>query len=81
LPLGVLYLAAVLAKNGYNIEFIDYQLFSHAKLFDAELFVDAMGQIASIVGFSCMSNLMPFTILCAKSLKKLSHIPKIIKRS
>lgn len=70
IPLGLLYIASFLEKEGYNVEFIDYQLFSHARRFDAQLFIDAVGKPAPLVGFSCMSNLLPFCVLCARVLKK-----------
>jgi anaerobic magnesium-protoporphyrin IX monomethyl ester cyclase len=78
LPLGILYLASFLKKNGYCAELIDYQTFSHAKDFDAELFIETVGKTASIVGLSTMSNLLPFTIQCAKLLKSRQSECKII---
>jgi anaerobic magnesium-protoporphyrin IX monomethyl ester cyclase len=71
IPLGLLYIASFLEREGYNVEFIDYQLFSQAKAFDVELFIQEIGETAKLVGMSCMSNLLPFTILCAKELKKV----------
>lgn len=68
-PLGILYLASTVEREGYNVELIDYQLFTHAEDFDAEQFVAAIGPTARWVGISCMSNLTPFAILCAKLLK------------
>jgi len=70
-PLGILYIASTLVQHGYCVEFIDYQLFSHAAAFDHELFIRSIAETAPVVGFSCMSNLLPFTILCAETLKKL----------
>ncbi len=69
IPLGLLYIAACLEREGFNVEFIDYQLFSHAKKFDADLFIKKIGEPAKLVGFSSMSNLLPFTILCTEKLK------------
>jgi radical SAM superfamily enzyme YgiQ (UPF0313 family) len=69
LPLGLLYIAAYLAQAGYNSEFVDYQLFSHNREFDVEKFVDALGSPAKVVGISCMSNLLPLSIQCARALK------------
>lgn len=70
IPIGPLSIASCLDREGYNVEFIDYQRFSHARRFDAQLFIDTIGQTAPLVGFSCMSNLLPFTLLCAGALKK-----------
>lgn len=71
IPLGILSIAAFLEQEGCNVEFVDYQLFSRAPDFDAKLFIQTLGKPARLVGFSCMSNLLPFTVLCAKELKKL----------
>jgi len=78
IPLGLLYIAACLEREGYNVEFIDYQLFSHARKFDADLFINKIGTPAKLVGFSSMSNLLPFTILCAEKLKKRYPECKIV---
>ncbi|MBW2093027.1 MAG: cobalamin-dependent protein, partial [Deltaproteobacteria bacterium] len=78
IPLGLLYIAACLEREGYNVEFIDYQLFSHARKFDADLFINKIGKPAKLVGFSSMSNLLPFTILCAEKLKKRYPECKIV---
>ncbi len=69
-PLGLLYIAAVLEEAGYEVELIDYQLFSQAELFDAEMFVRSVGDTGMLVGISCMSNLLPFAILCAQRFKE-----------
>jgi len=69
-PLGLLYIASCLEQEGANVEFIDYQTFSHARTFDAGLLADAIGETADLVGISCMSNLLPFAILVAEELKK-----------
>ncbi|MBW2086055.1 MAG: cobalamin-dependent protein, partial [Deltaproteobacteria bacterium] len=78
IPLGLLYIAAFLEREGYNVEFIDYQLFSHSREFDAALFCQAIGTPARLVGFSCMSNLLPFTIVCAEKLKESHPECKIV---
>jgi len=69
-PLGLLYIAACLEEESYNVELIDYQLFAHAKRFNARLFAEAAGPTARLLGISCMSNLLPYAILCARELKK-----------
>jgi len=78
IPLGLLYIASCLKREGYPVELIDYQLFSHAKEFNAELFIKTLGKPGRLVGISCMSNLLPFTILCAEKLKKFYPECKII---
>jgi anaerobic magnesium-protoporphyrin IX monomethyl ester cyclase len=68
-PLGVLYLAAMLEPLGYNVEFVDYQVYAEAERFDHRGFVDALGRTADVVGISCMANLLPFALLVAQALK------------
>ena len=70
LPLGLLYNSACLQRDGYNVEFVDYQLFSHAAKFDRDLFAEALGGLAPMVGISCMSNLLPFSISVAWRIKE-----------
>jgi radical SAM superfamily enzyme YgiQ (UPF0313 family) len=69
LPLGLLYIAACLEREGHNVEFVDYQNFSGALSFDADSFVECLADPAPIVGISCMSNLLPFSIHVARKLK------------
>jgi radical SAM superfamily enzyme YgiQ (UPF0313 family) len=69
-PLGLLYIAGCLEQAGANVEFLDYQTFSHARTFDVGLLMDAIGETADLVGISCMSNLLPFAILVAEELKR-----------
>lgn len=72
-PLGLMYIAAYLEREGYNVDFRDYQLVVKQNMqapFDLERFARFMSGAASIVGFSCMSNLLPFTLLAAKQLKR-----------
>lgn len=78
LPLGLLYIASFLGEKGINAELVDYQLFTHARLFDPGLFIRTLGETAPIVGFSCMTNLFPFAVLCARELKKASPDCRIV---
>ncbi len=71
LPLGLLNIAACLEREGYNVEFADYQTFSEALAFDADLFVEQLPEPAPVIGLSCMSNLVPFCIHLAKQLKSV----------
>lgn len=70
IPLGLLSIAGVLEQHGFEVDLIDYQLFSHARYFDAERFVDSIGEVPRIVGISCMSNLLPFSVVVARTIKK-----------
>ncbi len=72
-PLGLLYLTSVLERTGYTVDLVDYQLFARENpavdLFDLDDFVACIGETADLVGFSCMANLLPFTILAAQRFK------------
>lgn len=71
IPLGLLYIASVLEKKGYGVILKDYQLSKAKHPFILKNFLSFIGQISTkIVGFSCMSNLLPFTILAAKMIKE-----------
>lgn len=72
-PLGLLYITACLEREGYNVDFRDYQLAVKQNMqdpFNLEYFSQFMRGAANIVGFSCMANLLPFTLLAAKHLKE-----------
>ena len=68
-PLGLLYLVSVLEQRGYRVDLRDYQLMPEAHLFDVEHTLAFLEGSASIVGFSCMANLLPYTLLVARALK------------
>ena len=73
-PLGLLYLTAVLEGQGFRVDLVDYQLLPRtrpgADPFDLETALDYIGDTAAVVGFSCMANLLPFTLLVAQRLKQ-----------
>lgn len=77
-PLGLLYMAAVLEREGYNVEFADFQQFAGARQFDAERLVAALRSSADVLGISVMSNLLPFSIHCARLLKEDRPERKIV---
>ena len=68
-PLGLLYLVSVLEEHGYRVDLRDYQLASGENLFDIECTLAFLEDSAPIVGFSCMANLLPYTLLVAQALK------------
>ncbi len=71
IPLGLLYLAGVLEKEGCEVVLKDYQRTKARDPFILKNFLSFVGQISTkIIGFSCMSNLLPFTILAAKAIKE-----------
>jgi radical SAM superfamily enzyme YgiQ (UPF0313 family) len=70
LPLGPLYVTAALEAAGFSVDFRDYQLSEAAELFSAEEVLRFLDQPARVVGFSCMANLLPFTLLAMRAFKE-----------
>ncbi len=70
LPLGPLYVTAALERAGYSVDFRDYQLHDVPEPFSAAEVVRFLDDPAPIVGFSCMANLLPFTLLAMKAFKE-----------
>jgi len=68
-PLGLLYLVGVLEEQGYRVDLRDYQLLSGGNPFDLECTLAFLEGSAPIVGFGCMANLLPYTLLVAQALK------------
>jgi radical SAM superfamily enzyme YgiQ (UPF0313 family) len=73
-PLGLLYLTSVLEQRGYEVDLVDYQTLPksrpQADPFDLDTALAAISETADIVGFSCMANLLPFTLLVAERFKR-----------
>jgi len=69
-PLGCLYLISVLENNGISVDFRDYQLNEFDEPFLAENFLKFLDNSENIIGFSCMANLLPFTLMMMKEVKK-----------
>lgn len=78
IPLGILYIASYLEREGINVEFADYQTFSEACNFDVELLIDVLKDPGKIVGISCMTNLLPFTIYFCKKYKEVYPDRKLV---
>lgn len=70
LPLGPLYLAAALEQAGLRCDFRDYQHQEHDDLFSSQAIADFCGDPAPIIGLSCMANLLPFSIMAARELRR-----------
>jgi len=69
-PLGCLYLTRALEQAGYTVDFRDYQVCDTEDPFDMASFLDFVSDPASVIGLSCMANLLPFTLLAAAALKE-----------
>ena len=70
LPLGPLYVARALEDAGFVVDFRDYQLHEAQDLFTTEEILRFIADPAPVIGFSCMANLLPFTILAMKAVKE-----------
>lgn len=70
LPLGPLYVTASLEDAGFSVDFRDYQQHEAEELFSAAEIVRFLADPAPVVGFSCMANLLPFTLLAMRAFKE-----------
>lgn len=70
-PLGCLYLTRAIENAGFKVDFRDYQLNEFKDPFEISRIIEFLGETADIVGFSCMANLLPFTLLAMKEFKRL----------
>ena len=70
-PLGPLYLTRALEDAGFDVDFRDYQLVDADDPFTMETFLQFVGEPepASVIGISCMANLLPFTVLALEQLR------------
>lgn len=70
-PLGCLYLTRAIEDAGFKVDFRDYQLNDFADPFEVPRIIEFLGETSDVVGFSCMANLLPFTILAMQEFKRL----------
>ncbi len=77
IPLGVLYLAGELQRNGHNVKISDCQLQS-STLSANDVILNTLQGSSKIVGISCMSDLMPAVLLAATAYKMQSPETTII---
>ena len=70
LPLGTLYVTAALEQAGYSVQHLDYQMHDVEDPFSSQEILAFLGEPAPIIGFSCMANLLPFTLLAMKACKE-----------
>src|SRR3990172_8799076 len=71
LPLGPLYVTAALEAAGFRVDLRDYQVHEADELFTADEVVRFLADPAPVVGFSCMANLLPFTLLAMRRFKEV----------
>ncbi|HOX44187.1 MAG TPA: radical SAM protein [Myxococcota bacterium] len=70
LPLGPLYVTAALEAAGYRVDLRDYQLHEAEDPFSPGEILRALEDPAPVIGFSCMANLLPFTLLAMRAVKQ-----------
>ena len=68
--LGPLYLVSALRDAGFEVDFRDYQLYDCEEPFLPESVADFCAEPGRVIGLSCMANLLPFTVLAARELKR-----------
>jgi anaerobic magnesium-protoporphyrin IX monomethyl ester cyclase len=69
LPLGPLYVTAALEQAGYSVDFRDYQMHDAEDPFSSREILAFLADPAPVVGFSCMANLLPFTLMAMRDFK------------
>jgi radical SAM superfamily enzyme YgiQ (UPF0313 family) len=70
LPLGPLYVTRALEDAGFAVDFRDYQMQEADEPFSSDAVVRFLADPAPVVGFSCMANLLPFTLLAMRDFKR-----------
>jgi len=68
-PAGPLYIAAVLEREGYRVDFRDFSVKSYWDL-DPLSFCSYLENCNSVIGLSCMSDSLPFVICALRELKR-----------
>jgi anaerobic magnesium-protoporphyrin IX monomethyl ester cyclase len=69
-PLGPLYVTSALRDAGFDVDLRDYQMHDADELFSADEILRFLADPAPVVGFSCMANLLPFTLLAMRQFKE-----------
>ena len=69
-PLGPLYLTRALEDAGFTVDFRDYQCVEAKDPFDQETFLHFLRDPAPVIGLSCMANLIPFSLLMMRALRR-----------
>jgi radical SAM superfamily enzyme YgiQ (UPF0313 family) len=77
-PLGCLYLTRALEQAGFDVDFRDYQTSKADDPFDMEEFLSflaeppaaSQAEPAPVIGLSCMANLLPFTMLAIRAIRR-----------
>ena len=69
-PVGPLYVVEALEKNGFHVDFRDYQLSVGENRTDPMSIVAFLEDCSDIVGIGCASDTLPLTILAMQKLKE-----------
>lgn len=70
LPLGPLYVTSALEAAGFSVDLRDYQMHEAEEIFSSAEILRSLDGAAPIIGFSCMANLLPFTLLAMREVKR-----------
>lgn len=76
-PLGPLYLAAVLEKEGCRVDFRDYQLASHENPLSRDSMMDFLSDSEDTLAVGCFFNVLPFLLPVLQEIKS-EHPEKTI---
>lgn len=78
-PLGILYLTAVLEESGYSVEVKDYQMAPYPDDISVDSFLNYMRSCRSnVIGISVMCTMLPTVLLAITRLKETHPEKKII---
>lgn len=70
IPLGILYLAGTLEREGRAFEVLDFQLETDPSPYDAEVIASFLDRAGSdLIGIGTMSNMLPFLVLGIRRLR------------
>jgi anaerobic magnesium-protoporphyrin IX monomethyl ester cyclase len=69
-PLGPLYVASALEDAGFEVDFRDYQLCDYEDPFSSLSILDFVTDPAPVLGFSVMTNLLPFLVNALRCVKE-----------
>ena len=78
IPLGALYVTAVLEKAGFEVDFKDYQATKHDNPYRIQLFKRFLEESEDTLAIGCTSDLLPFVIHALEEIKASEPEKKII---
>ncbi len=70
IPLGILYIASVLEKEGIEVNVEDFQLHDEASPYNVSLLTTLLEKVRGLVGISCFADTLPLVIAATKRAKE-----------